>query len=426
MMKKLLIASLLMLATADQLMAQGMSSVYVGGHIRRERPQTVTKLKNSGFTCAILFNVNVESDGTLTTDGETICRNGQYVFANEQPYYADDVKALKTWPTGISRLEICIGGWGNESYYRIKSLIAAQGTGPESILYRNFKALKEALPGIDAVNNDDEHCYDVSAAVQFHTMMYDLGYLTTVAPYTQKKFWEDLVNQLNTQRPGACDRVLIQCYDGGAYNNPRDWKLGGLPVHAGRTNYQSDMLTSISQMESWRDVQGVVGGFVWVYNDETWNLNQWASGINRVFPGPAAADAVVTLYSDNSFGGYAVSLPEGAYCMGELSARGISDKDIASFRMLPGYQLTAYFGADLTGSSNSWTDSEKERMGSWGNRLSSLKIERIITDGISQPFTAQPSSPTEYYDLQGRSHSSLRRGVNIVRRADGTTIKVTR
>lgn len=422
-MKKLFAALLLMLAITDQLMAQGLSSVYVGGHIRRERPQTVTKLKNSGFTCVILFNVSVESDGTLTTDGETICRNGQYVFANEQPYYADDVKALKTWPTGISRIEICIGGWGNESYNRIKSLIAAQDTGPQSILYRNFKALKEALPGIDAVNNDDEHCYDVGAAVAFHTMMFDLGYLTTVAPYTQKSFWQGLVTQLNAQRPGACDRVLIQCYDGGAYNNPRDWQIGGLPVHAGRTNYQSDMAVSISQMETWRDEQGVVGGFVWVYNDETWNLNRWASAINRVFPGPADDDAVITLYSENGFGGYAVSLPEGVYCMGELSAHGITDKDIASFRMEPGYQLTSYAGTDLTGSSNSWTDTEMQRMGAWGNRLSSLKIERAVTDGISQPYTAQPSSTVQYYDLQGRRQGSLRSGVNIVRRADGTIVK---
>lgn len=44
------------------------SGVYVGGHIRRERPGTITKLKESGFTYVILFNINVESDGTLKTD----------------------------------------------------------------------------------------------------------------------------------------------------------------------------------------------------------------------------------------------------------------------------------------------------------------------------------------------------------------------
>ena len=67
------------------------------------------------------------------------------------------------------------------------------------------------LPEIDAVNNDDEHCYDASTAVRFHAMMYDLGYLTTVAPYTNKTFWRTLVENLNTSLPGACDRVLVQC-----------------------------------------------------------------------------------------------------------------------------------------------------------------------------------------------------------------------
>ena len=263
-MKKATILLLLFLLAAADLSAQQGSGVYVGGHIRRERPATIEKLRNSGFTYVILFNVNVETDGTLTTDGETICRDGEYVFANEQPHYVDDVKALKQWPTGIERIEICIGGWGNESYSRIRDLINSEGTGPSSILYRNFKALKEAIPEIDAVNNDDEHCYDTSTAVRFHVMMSTLGYKTTVAPYTNKTFWQNLVEQLNQSRPGACDRVLIQCYDGGAYNNPTDWALGNLPVHAGRTNYQSSMEESIAQMETWRNDNNVVGGFVWV------------------------------------------------------------------------------------------------------------------------------------------------------------------
>ena len=39
----------------------------------------------------------------------------------------------------------------------------------------NFKALKNAIPEIDAVNNDDEYCYDVATAVKFHQMMYGIG-----------------------------------------------------------------------------------------------------------------------------------------------------------------------------------------------------------------------------------------------------------
>lgn len=403
-MKKALTLLLIFLLAAADLSAQQGSGVYVGGHIRRERPATIEKLRNSGFTYVILFNVNVETDGTLTTDGETICRDGEYVFANEQPHYVDDVKALKQWPTGIERIEICIGGWGNESYSRIRDLINSEGTGPSSILYRNFKALKEAIPEIDAVNNDDEHCYDASTAVRFHVMMSTLGYKSTVAPYTNKPFWQNLVEQLNQSRPGACDRVLIQCYDGGAYNNPTDWALGNLPVHAGRTNYQSSMEESIAQMETWRNDNNVSGGFVWVYNDETWNLNKWASAINRIFPTHTTDEPTATLYSDNNFSGYAVSLPEGQYGTGELAAWGITDKDIASFRLQPGFELTAYTTADLTGTSKSWTSSEMARMGTWGNRLSSLKIEKVETPTAIETVGSEQSRTEQnaVYDVLGR------------------------
>ena len=399
------------------------TGVYVGGHIRRERPATVEKLKKSGFTYVILFDVSVQPDGTLTTDGETICKNGQYVFANQQPHYVEDVKALKTWPTAIERIEICIGGWGNESYNRIRDLINSQGTEPSSILYRNFKALKDAIPEIDAVNNDDEHCYDSGTAVKFHTMMYDLGYKTTVAPYTNKTFWESLVNGLNSNRSGACDRVLIQCYDGGAGNNPRDWKLGGLPVHAGRTNYQTNMETSIAQMDTWRKNNGVVGGFVWVYNDETWNLNEWASQMNRVFPAKKVTEPVITLYTANSFEGDAVQLGVGEYCTGELSTYGLKDKSIASYRMEPGYKMTTYFYDGLTGTSLEWTDSEKDRMGGWRGRIASLKIEKVEEQGIN-PTPALPKGEGVMYDLQGRPLQGQQHGVSIVRQSDGSTHKV--
>lgn len=118
------------------------TGVYVGGHIRRERPGTIEKLRNSGFTYIILFNINVEPDGTLTTDGETVCKDGKYVFGNTQPNYVSDIKKLKQAPTTISRIEICIGGWGNKSFSRIKELINSHGVGSSTILYKNLKRLK--------------------------------------------------------------------------------------------------------------------------------------------------------------------------------------------------------------------------------------------------------------------------------------------
>ncbi len=372
------------------------TGVYVGGHIRRERPGTIEKLRNSGFTYIILFNINVEPDGTLTTDGETVCKDGKYVFGNTQPNYVSDIKKLKQAPTTISRIEICIGGWGNESFSRIKELINRHGVGSGTILYKNFKALKNAIPEIDAVNNDDEHCYDVATAVKFHQMMYELGYKTTIAPYMNRSFWENLVSQLGDR----CDRVLIQCYEGGAGNNPSDWHLGNRAVHAGRMNYQEGGVDAcVAQMESWKKNNGVSGGFIWVYNDETWNLNQWATRMLRVFGTKKCDDSIASLYADSDYRGYSKSLGEGSYTQAELAMYGISAKDISSLKVTKGFKITLYENADCTGNSKSWTTDASFVGGDWNDKACSVRIEPNGKSGLSGNFKIMNRNSGKYLDL---------------------------
>lgn len=372
------------------------TGVYVGGHIRRERPGTIEKLRNSGFTYIILFNINVEPDGTLTTDGETVCKDGKYVFGNTQPNYVSDIKKLKQAPTTISRIEICIGGWGNESFSRIKELINSHGVGSGTILYKNFKALKNAIPEIDAVNNDDEHCYDVATAVKFHQMMYELGYKTTIAPYTNRSFWENLVSQLGDR----CDRVLIQCYDGGAGNNPSDWHLGNRAVHAGRMNYQEGGVDAcVAQMESWKRNNGVSGGFIWLYNDETWNLNQWATRMLRVFGTKKCDDNIASLYADSDYRGYSKSLGEGSYTQADLAMYGISAKDISSLKVTKGFKITLYENADFTGNSKSWTTDASFVGGDWNDKACSVRIEPNGKSGLSGNFKIMNRNSGKYLDL---------------------------
>ncbi len=371
------------------------TGVYVGGHFRRNRPATVSKLKASGFNYVILFNVHVESNGTLTTDGETICKDGVYVFAQTQPNYVNDVTSLKQAPTSITRVEICIGGWDNNSWSNIKSLVASQGTGQTSILYKNFKALKDAIPGIDAINNDEEYAYDVNSATAFHVMMYDLGYFSTVAPYMNKSYWQNLVNNVNAQRPDAVRRVYIQCYDGGAGNNPSDWHLSGIPLHAGRLNYQ-DFSESLVVMQGWKDNKQVTGGFFWVYNDETWNLNKYASSVNRIFK-TAVASPVATFYGDSNHEGYSVGLTTGEYTTADLANYGITDNDISSLKVLPGYQVTVYDGDSFTGSSRVYITDAKALI--LNNMISSLKIEDTRTSFENQ---SAGNLPYMYSDAAGK------------------------
>jgi len=382
-----LLLSMFVLLPTQEASAQdkAVSGVYVGGHIRRERPGTITKLKESGFTYAILFNVHVDQDGTLKTDGETICKDGKYVFQQTQPHYVEDIRALKTAPTGISRLEICIGGWGNDSYVNIKNLVNREGTGENSTLYRNFKALMETVPGIDAVNNDDEHSYDVATATKFHVMMYDLGYKTTLAPYTNKTFWTSLAKNINRQRPGAVDRVMVQCYDGGAGNDPRSWTFPGITRHAGRTNYQTSMEGSIEQMERWRDQKAATGGFVWVYNDETWSLNAWASAMNRTFGARTVEekDIAAKAYSKTKFDGYCVNLPVGTHTKADLALYGLQANDLESIQITEGYRARLYKSTDCSRTYRQASKSVTNLGSYWLNQVSSIVIEPV-EDGIDQ------------------------------------------
>ena len=375
-----------------------VSGVYVGGHIRRERPKTIQKLRESGFTYALLFNVDVQADGTLKTDGETICQNGEYVFGKTQPHYQEDIALLKTAPTSISRIEIVIGGWGNKSYNNIKDLIKKSGTGSNTMLYKNFKALIEAVPQIDAVNNDDENCYDVETGAKFHIMMYDLGYKTSLAPYTYKSYWQDLCAKIRSSRARAVDRVMIQCYDGGAgnTNSVASWTFNGVTRrHAGLMYYSNDWSVSknLAQFQKWADEKSAVGGFVWVYNSEEWDLNAWASGMNRIFKARTTPEDEVVLrcYSEYNYKGYCVSLPAGSYSKGELAVYGLTGNDLSSMELVkPGYKVRLYRTADFTGTFRNYSVNVARMPSGYNNGVNSLIIEEL-EDGVDLTPSEEPA-----------------------------------
>ena len=377
----LLFSVLLSLTAFD---AYSQSGIYACGHIRRQRLTAIENLRNSGYTNVILFNVNVEVDGSLTTDyawssqtaaeaGGIICQNGEYVFSRYQPEYISDIRRIVEAPTAVKRLEICIGGWGNGSYGNVKRLVEQYGTGPETVLYRNFKALKEALPEIEAVNNDQEQDYDLNSCVAFHRMLADIGYKTSIAPYMNKEYWRQLVAELNKSEE-TCDLVYLQTYGGGAYNNPADWMVfGGLPMYVGfDCEANRNINDMISKFKNWESIDGVTGGFLWNYNSEDLNQNEWATNIDRIFFHPDLSDVGATVYTNARYRGDAYRLPVGAFSQSELSLYGVLVSTISSVEIPEGYKLTLYKNADLTGESKEY----KVSVASTGSGWKSLKIEK--------------------------------------------------
>lgn len=409
-----------------------VSGVYVGGHIRRERPKTIKTLRESGFTYVLLFNVHVDPDGTLKTDGEIICKDGEYVFQKPQPNYQMDIRDLKTPPTSIQRIDIVIGGWGNDSYNNIKNLINKYGIGTGTMLYKNFKALKEAVPEIDAVNNDDEQCYDPETGAKFHIMMYDLGYKTTLAPYTYKSYWQNLCSKIRASKPKAVDHIMVQCYDGGAgnVNQVGTWTFNGVTErHAGLLNYSNDWNVdkNMAQFQKWKDDGVATGGFVWVYNDETWDLNAWASGMNRVFKAVEVPeeDTMVEVFSGVNYTGYGVKLPVGTYTKADLAVYGIKANDIESIKILKEGASARLYKSDnnigITTSQLCKTD-RKSLSTSYKNAINSITVMYEDPVGVNPIDNEIANEDVTVYSLDGKL---IGKGKNAMRNASkGQTVIV--
>ena len=416
------------------------SAIYACGHIRRQREIAFPQLKLSGYTTVILFNLNVAPDGSLTTDfnwntqkpdesGGIVCQNGEYVFQQYQPHYIDDVKSLLQSPTSIGRLEMCIGGWGNDSYGNIKKIINKEGTGENSILYKNFKALKDAIPEIVAINNDQEQDYNINEVSEFHIMLAQLGYLTTIAPYTNKSFWESVVGKINQAVPNSVDRVYLQTYDGGAYNDPNDWNVfGEIPMFVGYNCESSDNLAEMEKrMVRWKVSSDVSGGFLWNYNNESRNLNEWATAINRIFPSIVVPEDQIAavFYQKKDMEGYSISLPVGKFNQSELAVYGATAAELLSVKLMPGYKVTLFTGSELDGFSEVFSSDSDY----FGNEWFSLGVCSVMVEPNDEAGIEEISgvdSKIDVFNMQGlKIHTqdieSLPSGIYIIKSRNKTT-----
>ena len=295
-MKKIL-AGLLAVAFVPALAprADARSAVFGGGPFYSGGTAVMNDLRGSGFDTVVLWTIHVHSNGDLVFNDHRVVSNGSYVGDAGWP---GRLATLKQAPTSVNRIEVGVGSWGVSDFETIRTLMNAQGTGSGSILYRNFQALKAAT-GADAVNFDDESLYDTSTSVRFGVMLADLGYRITLCPYTNPSHWAAVRTQVNSQRPGTVDRIHLQVYAGGAGNNPADWNnvFGGFKVdpglwsrHGSSCSEGDSPATVESKMRSWRTSAGIVGGFMWLYDDiqkcaSQGNAAAYAGAINRAVGG---------------------------------------------------------------------------------------------------------------------------------------------
>ncbi|KAF2445158.1 hypothetical protein P171DRAFT_431901 [Karstenula rhodostoma CBS 690.94] len=254
-----------------------------------------TSLTTSNFNSLIIFGVGILDDGSImyysNTPGSTdvkVASNGAYTGGAA---LAAKMQSLKAAGSSVTRLEISMNS------QHVKELMAKPGPGTGTPLYKNFAALKTAW-GLDAVNNDDESLYDVASTAAFAKMLGAVGYKYTGAPYTNAGFWKALIAQANAGRAEPdllFDRAYLQCYDGGAGNDPSAWASSlGLKVvplvwvtNDSKPSYGTTAAAAKTKFQGWKERGGVVGGGYWNdYDIEKMGLSyrEYGDALGSVFP----------------------------------------------------------------------------------------------------------------------------------------------
>tara|TARA_Y100000739_G_scaffold36219_1_gene27639 strand:- start:49 stop:1035 length:987 start_codon:yes stop_codon:yes gene_type:complete len=243
--------------------------IYGGGGIYKNLDVSIPDLRSSGMTEVIVWNIWVKDSGDLNFNMEfPLVEDGKYVGDQIYPDFADAINSLKDSGSSIRTLSFGIGSSAGDIYRVIENLIDKEGTGPESSLYKNFAALKEAIPSIDSLDYDDEENYDLRSMEKFSLMLNGLGYDLTVCPYQESSFWAEEIKATNSKNPDTITGAHLQTYAGGINNDPcsSDWQSLGVPLYPG-FDTKSSPSDVTSKLETWRKHCDLNGAFMWVYDE---------------------------------------------------------------------------------------------------------------------------------------------------------------
>ena len=255
----------------------GYVGVLGGGPVYKHVEKNIMELKKSGFNELIVWSVEVNSTGDLNLNGEfPLTSGGVYIGNQTWPDFPADLKKIKKGT--VKRVTLSIGSSNYGDWEDIKALVDSQGTGKNSILYKDFAAIKKALP-IDAIDFDDENSYDEDSTVKFAVMLGKLGFKVTMNPYTNNQYWISTVSEINTERPNTVDGIHLQTFAGGDGNNPcSGWDFGSVPVYPGLSDQTSappysSPTQAESELANWNGECGVNGGWLWIF-DQIAGTNQ--------------------------------------------------------------------------------------------------------------------------------------------------------
>ena len=248
-----------------------VSAIFSGGPVNYTGTLGTTvheDLKNSGFNTLIIWSVHIHDDGSLWLNDKLAAKDGEFCLARRSKKDKFAWEDIKGEGSSITRIELSIGAWGCNDFEAIRDIMNRDGDGEDTILYKNFKALIDATKA-DAINYDDESCYDAASMIRFGKMCVKMGCKVTLCPYTNISVWK----QVKVGLRNNCDRIYVQCYDGGAgnVNNLGSWANEfGMPVIPGywclHNGTAGDAASSVkTKLKS--AGESATGAFMWLYDD---------------------------------------------------------------------------------------------------------------------------------------------------------------
>src|SRR5258708_7943050 len=381
----------------------GYTGIFGGGPFYKNAAANITEIENSGFTEAIVWSVEVNSVGDLNFNGEfPLTSGGVYVGDQTHSDFASNMAILKQGT--VKRITFSIGSSNFGDWQDITNLVNSQGTGPTSILYKDFQALKTAIPSLDAIDFDDENSFNTPTTISFGVMLGGLGYHVLPDAFDDSGYWTNVVSQINSQLPGTVDGVHLQAYAGGSGNNPcSGWNFGTVPVFPGLWDLNDTPSQVQSTMTGWHNQCGIVGGFMWLYDDFVGNglAAQYASAINTAvassgftLSGPTSvflnqsstANAAITITDLNGFTGKVTlsvsALPKGV----KASFQGTGNQRKVAFQAVS-TAATGLSTVTVTGTS--------------GTIIQSVAFTLAVSAALGTNGTGTPVDLSSEFDVNG-------------------------
>lgn len=197
---------------------------------------TYRLLKKSGFKTLLLSSFYIHENGDLYSGDshQPIIHNGKWVGDTSYVRRVNDIKRN----SAISRIEILLEGrWYGQppntfdfirDWYDPSKTVPGIVTGidEQSTLFNICKVLKEVL-GADAFCIDDESVYDSPSIIAMGKIAAKLNMHMTLCPFKGYKYWDEILKSSDVK---VVDALYLQCYDGGANNEIKDWVAALKPV----------------------------------------------------------------------------------------------------------------------------------------------------------------------------------------------------